>query len=237
MITPITLNEMQINLLRVLYNVGKKNSQELGKLCSLDNSTVAYQLCRVRDEGLVTADSAANRRGGFATWSITDAGGIWFRKYLNQTTRPISDAYVNPYTVEINRLQNRVAELIADTNKLNEVVRAERVLSTELNRRVETLIAANRGKDDYINKLQSANNKMQVTLDKQPHHFAVVARCVGSSITDVTRYATKHAASDCAIKQKEVGGTNVLVDLYAHVGNVVAIEKKVETVTIVHEIK
>ncbi len=234
--TAITLNDIQINLLRVLYNAGKKNSRELGILCSLDNSTVAYQLCRVRDEGLVTADPAANRRGGFATWSITDAGNAWFNNHV-RTTTPVLAMYSNPFNVELGRLHNRVEELLTDTTKLKNTVSDERAISAELNRRVEALIAAHRGKDDYINQLQSANKKLNDALEKQPHHFAVVQRCVGSSITDVTRYAVKHAASQAAIKKKEVGGANVQIDLYAHVGHVVATEKKVETVTIVHEIK
>lgn len=136
------MNDNQINLLRILYNVSVQNTQKLAQSCKLDNSTAAYQLCGLRDLGYVVSDTKNKRCGGFATWAITAAGRNCMYDRISEelAERYCSVAPALSAEQVINRrLEASLAALRDDFTQVSNKLRDEKAINGELNGLVKEL--------------------------------------------------------------------------------------------------
>lgn len=176
-------NYQQTNLLRVLYNDGSKKTDELGRLCGLDNGSTAHQLLQLRDSGYVVADPIGNRRGGFATWSIT-AQGVDFMEHSIRKAMAASYGSVAPtLSAEqeiIKQLRSSLDSLRDDLTQVSEKLRAEKSINGELNGLVHELRT----------KLSEATAVKPVS---GRHYFAVISQIQGSYTCKVVERFAREA--------------------------------------------
>lgn len=184
------MNDNQINLLKSLRAApsGFMNTGELARMCKLENSCAAYQLCGLRDLGYVVSDTKNQRSGGFATWSITVSGHnfMYARKAALIASFSVPYGSVAPTLsadqATIQQLRASLAALSDDFTYVSDKLRDEKSINAELNGLVKELRT----------KLSSATAVKPVS-DK--HYFAVISQLQGSYATKVVeRFVREDAA-------------------------------------------
>lgn len=182
------MNTTQINLLNSLRYApsGFMNTSELARMCKLENSCAAYQLCGLRDLGYVVSDTKNQRGGGFATWSITVSGHDFM--YERQAA-PIAP-FIVPYgsvaptlSAEqeiIKRLQISLASMRDDFTQVSNKLRDEKSINGDLNGLVH----------DLRTKLSAATAVKPVSAK---HYFAVISQIPGSYTCKVVERFAREA--------------------------------------------
>ena len=177
-----------------MYHTGVQNTQKLARVCKLDNSTAAYQLCGLRDLGYVVSDTKNQRGGGFATWTITSEGHNYMYNHSYGNVAPTLSAEQEI----IKRLQISLASMRDDFTHVSNKLRDEKSINAELNGLVKELRT----------KLSSATAVKPVS-DK--HYFAVLSQIPGSYTCKlVERFVREDAALRAAESYAQMHNTETV---------------------------
>lgn len=178
------MNDNQINLLNSLREApsGFMNTSELARMCKLENSCAAYQLCGLRDLGYVVSDTKKQRGGGFATWSITVSGHDFMYERKAALIAPYGSVAPTLSADQelIRRLQSSLASLRDDFTQVSNKLRDERSINGDLNGLVH----------DLRTKLSAATAVKPVS---GRHYFAVISQIQGSYTCKVVERFAREA--------------------------------------------